>query len=148
MTGKLLPALLLIFFVSACSKLKDLEYLGLENVKMLKLGLVESTMGIDVRFYNPNRYRMQLKDADVMIYINSKFLGHANLDTLVVIPKKDTFSLPLTIKLETVSVVSNVLESFSDSTVLVKLEGNARLGKGGVFFNHQIRYEGMQKVKL
>jgi hypothetical protein len=30
--------------------------------------------------------------------------------------------------------------------VKVKLDGNARVGRGGIFINYPIKYEGMQKL--
>jgi hypothetical protein len=35
----------------------------------------------------------------------------------------------------------------SDS-VRVKLDGKARIGRGGIFINFPIRYEGMQKIRF
>jgi len=50
--------------------------------------------------------------------------------------------------METVSAVSGILQSISDTSVLVKLDGKALVGRSGVFFNYPIKYEGNQKIKL
>jgi hypothetical protein len=135
----------LVLFVTSCAKPKDFDYLGFQNVKVLKWGIKESTVGMDVQFYNPNS-RLQIRRADVDVHINNIYLGRTVMDSLINIPKKDTFIIPMIMTVETVSAVSGVLQSFSDTSVLVKLDGKATVGKSGVFINYPIKYEGNQKM--
>jgi hypothetical protein len=100
---------------------------------------------MDVQFYNPNA-RLQLKRADVTVHINNKYLGRTVMDSLINIPKRDTFFIPMTMTVETVSAVSGMIQSISDTSVLIKLDGKATVGKSGVFFNYPIKYEGNQKM--
>ncbi|HRE51497.1 MAG TPA: LEA type 2 family protein [Flavitalea sp.] len=144
--------ILTILVVSAllagsCTKPKDLEFIDIHNVKMLKWGLAESLVGVNARFYNPNNQRVQLKDADVAIYINSGYMGNSLMDSTITIPKKDTFDLPIVIKVKTATAISQVLESLSDSAVAFKVEGKVKMGKSGVFLTYPVRYEGIQKMK-
>ena len=130
--------------IASCAKPKSFDYLGFDNVKILKWGLHETTVGMDVMFYNPNS-ALQLKKAAVDVHINRKYLGRSVIDSLISIPKNDTFIIPMVMKMETVSAVSGILKSVSDSTVLVKLDGTATIGKSGIFLNYPIKYEGSQK---
>jgi hypothetical protein len=134
-----------VILIVACAKPKDFDYLGLQNVKVLKWGVKETILGLDVQFYNPNS-RLQLKKADVDVHINNKFWGRTVIDSLVNIPKKDTFILPMIMTMETVTALSGVLQSIADTSVLLKLDGKAMVGKSGVFFNYPIKYEGNQKM--
>jgi hypothetical protein len=134
-----------ILLAVSCAKPKDFDYLGFQNVKVLKWGIKETTVGMDVQFYNPNA-RLQLKHADVEVHINNKYLGRTVMDSLIYIPKKDTFIIPMIMTIETVSAVSGMLQSVSDTSVLVKLNGKATVGKSGVFLNYPIKYEGNQKM--
>lgn len=131
--------------ITSCANPKSFDYLGFDNVKVLKWGIKETVVGMDVKFYNPNS-NLQLKKAEVDVEINRKFLGRTVIDSLIHIPKKDTFILPMTMTIETVSAVSGILQSVSDSSVLIKLDGKATVGRGGIFFNYPIKYEGMQKT--
>jgi LEA14-like dessication related protein len=130
---------------TSCAKPKNFDYLGFDNVKVLKWGIKETSVGMEVKFYNPNS-AMQLKKAEVDVQINNKYLGRTVIDSLINIPKKDTFVIPMVMKMETLSVVSGILQSVSDSAVLVKLEGKATVGRSGIFFNYPIKYEGTQKA--
>ena len=136
-----------ILGMSGCAKPKDFDYLGFQNVKVLKWGLQETLVGMDVQFYNPNS-ALQLKRAEVDVSINSKYIGRTVIDSLIQIPKKDTFIIPMTMKMETLNAVSGIIQSISDTSVLVKLDGKATVGRSGVFFNYPIKYEGNKKIKL
>jgi len=132
----------------SCAKPKDLEYVDFRNLKVVKWGFKESTVGMDIEFYNPNKSRLQLKKADVDVYINNTYLGKSTLDTLIRIPARDTFLLPVTMRVQTGGALTNILRIVSDSSVLIRMEGHASFGKGGVFLNYPIKYEGQQKIKL
>ena len=132
----------------SCAKPKDLEYVEFRNLKVKQWGLLESTVGMEIAFFNPNRSRVQLKDAEVDVYINNTFLGKSLLDTLVRIPAKDTFLVPVTMRVGTGSALTNILKLVSDTSVLIRMEGNAKFGKGGVFLNYPIRYEGRQNIRF
>jgi LEA14-like dessication related protein len=139
---------LLVVALFACAKPKDLEYVDFKNLKVLKWGFKESTVGMDILFFNPNKSKLQLKKADVDVYINNTYLGKSTLDSLVRIPARDTFLLPVTMRVETGGALTNILRIVTDSSVMIKMEGNATFGKGGVFLNYPIKYEGSQRIKF
>ena len=139
---------LLGFLVISCAKPKDLEYVDFKNLKVIKWGLAESTVGMDIDFYNPNKSGLQLKKADVDVYINNTYLGKSTLDTLIRIPAKDTFSIPVTMRVQTGGALTNILRIVADSAVLIRMDGNASFGKAGVFINYPIKYEGLKKIKF
>ena len=86
---------------TSCAKPKEFEYLGFDNIKVLKWGLQETTVGLDVKFYNPNS-ELQLRRAEVDIEVNKNYLGRTVIDSTIHIPRKDTFIIPMTMKIGTV----------------------------------------------
>lgn len=132
--------------VLGCTKPKDLEFVDLSNLRMIKWGLTESEIGIDVRLYNPNNQRVQIKEPAAKVYANSSYLGDARLDSIVTVPRRDTFSIPLVLRIQTLSAVSRVLEVLSDTTVDIRVEGNVKMGKGGVFLNYPIQYHQLHRL--
>jgi len=130
----------------SCSKPKGFKYLGFQNAKVVEWGLKESTVGFEVGLYNPNNYRLRIKNASVDVFLNEKLLGHSKLDSLILVPKNDTFFVPLTMKVQTSRAVGGLISSAEDTALVVRLEGNARLGKGGIFFNYPIHYKGTPKL--
>lgn len=143
---RFLIAVAIVGIIASCTKPKDLEFVDIQNLHVVKWGLSESLVGLDVRFYNPNNQTAQLKDAEAKVYVNSTYLGDTRMDSTVSVPRKDTFSVPLLLKVKTAQVISKVVESLSDTTVNIKVDGTVKLGKGGVFLTYPISYDRMQKV--
>lgn len=146
----LLPIILLtcLFGLSFCGKPKEPDYIDFRHLRLAKASLDESVVTFDLRYYNPNNFRMQLKRADVDIYFNDKFLGHSVLDTTIDIPRRDTFLVPVSMNVKLKNAVTNVVQLLLNPDVMVKLSGSARLGKGGIFINVPISYEGKQRIDL
>ena len=137
---------MIVATIASCAKPKDLEFVDIQNIKMVKWGLSESLVGLDVRFYNPNKQRVQLKDAIAKVYVNSSFLGETNMDTTVGVPKNDTFAVPLVIKVQTATALAKMMETAKDSAVTVRVEGTVKMGKGGMFLTYPIKYEKLQSL--
>jgi LEA14-like dessication related protein len=137
---------LIVVGLAACTKPQDLQFIDVQNVRMINLGLTESTVGLDVRFYNPNKQQVKLKDAAVKVYANSTYLGDTHMDSTITIPRRDTFSIPLTMQIPTLTAIGKVMQSLSDSTVDIKVDGTVKMGKAGVFINYPIHYERKQRL--
>ena len=137
---------ILFFGINACTKPQDLKFIDIQNIRMINLGLTESTVGLDVRFYNPNRQQVRLKDASAKVYANSTYLGDTHMDSSVSVPRRDTFSIPLTMKIPTLTAIGKLMQSLSDSTVDIKVEGSVKMGKAGVFISYPLHYERRQKL--
>jgi LEA14-like dessication related protein len=134
--------------IVACGKPKPPEYIDFENVRVQKLGLTESKVGVDVKFYNPNPFNIQLKSADFDVFFNDKFIGHSTLDTLIRIPKLDTFYLPVDMKVNIKDLMKNAVQLLLNPEVAIKVKGGAKVGKGGIFKNFPVDYEGKQRVDV
>lgn len=132
--------------LASCAKPKDLEFVDIQNIKMLKWGLSESEVGVDVRFYNPNKQQVKLKDAIAKVYVNSAFLGNTNMDTTIVVPSRDTFAVPLVMKVQTATALAKLMETANDSAVTVSVDGTVKMGKAGVFLTYPIKYEKLQSL--
>ena len=143
----LLYAPLLVLVLAGCSKPAPPQYVGVDRIGVLSVGLAESIIGMDIRMFNPNNYRLQLKSADMEIFVNNTLLGTTKLDSMIQIPRKDTFSVPVKVHVQTLSGATRLLQSLSDTAVLLKVTGTAKFGKGGVFVNYPLSYEGMQSLR-
>jgi LEA14-like dessication related protein len=149
MRKKLLWAILPLLIV-ACHKPTSFDYLGVKNPKVIKFGLKESTIGAEVEYYNPNNYGFTMKRCEVNVYINNNYFGKSTLDSTIHIPKKDTFDLPVILVVDMTGTAMNVLNIFrqGQDSVLVKMDGTARIGRSGFYINYPIKYEGMQKIRF
>src|SRR5687767_570033 len=90
-----------------CSSPKELEYQDYKNFQLEKLGFTASRVSLDLQYYNPNNFGLQLKRTDLDIFINNVFLGHSASDTLINIPRRDTFLLPIKFDMDMKNVFKN-----------------------------------------
>ena len=143
---RILTGVLIMAILASCAKPKDLEFVDIQNIKVVKWGLSESLIGLDVRFYNPNKQQVKLKDAVARVYVNSAFLGDTNMDSTVTVPRRDTFAVPLVLKVQTATALAKMLETSKDSAVTVRVDGTVKMGKAGVFLTYPIKYEKLQSL--
>lgn len=144
-TSLLLPVLMTLLLVS-CSTPKELEYRDFKNFTINKVGFASSTAKMDMIYYNPNNFGLQLKKTDLDIYINGVFLGHSTQEYQVTIPKKDQFVIPVVLVVDMKNLLKNGLTALLNKQVMLKVTGSVRVGKANLFMNIPVNYEGPQEV--
>ena len=131
----------------SCAKMKDPVFKGIENVKMDGLGVSESFVTLDIRYTNPNKFQGRLKSAEGDAWIDSVFLGHFTVDTLVLIPPNQDFLVPVKLKVDMKQMLRHSLTAFMKEEVLLRITGIARAGKSGVYRNFSLNYTGKQNLQ-
>ena len=139
--------LVTVAFFPGCQSVKDPELKGIEKVGINRLGLKESSLTFDLLFFNPNNYRLKLKEASGDAWLDGNLLGHFTVDTFLHIPSKGDFRLPVRLRMDMSHFIENISAAFMDKQVILKVEGTAKAGKGIVFINYPVRYEGKQKLR-
>ncbi len=139
-------AIVVLFAFSSCKSIKAPEFRGIENVHMSHFGMNESTLQLDLHYYNPNKSKLKLKNAEGDAFIENNLLGHFIIDTLITIPGKDDFRMPVTLQINMKKMLQNSALLLLKDEVTLKVDGKARVGKSGIFINYPIRYEGKQKT--
>ncbi|MEO5650999.1 MAG: LEA type 2 family protein [Ginsengibacter sp.] len=132
----------------SCSSPKALEYKTYHNFSVESLGFNNSTVTLDLEYYNPNNFGMQLKNTDLDIFINGNLLGHSATDTLISIPRKNTFLVPVKFKVDMQNAFKNAWNTLIGKEVLVRLSGKVKVGKGNVFMSFPINYETKQTFSM
>ena len=140
--------LLLIFFMTSCREPKDLVFRDFQNLSIENVGLSSANLKVDLLYYNPNNFGLELKRTDIDIYINNNLLGHSSQDLQVAIPKRDVFTLPLKIDLDMKNLLKNGIISLLDKKVNVRLLGKVKVGKAGVFKIFNVDYQTEQNFSL
>ena len=87
-----------------------------------------------------------MKESEGDAWMDGNLLGHFTVDTLVTIPANDNFNLPVKLKVDMKKIFQNSLTAFLAREVMIRIEGKAKLGKGGMYIRYPIRYEGNQKL--
>ncbi len=145
------PSVLLLFIavmtLFACRQPKDLVYKDIDNFKFHQDGIKQSQISLNLRMYNPNRFSLKLKDANMDVYLNGHMLGKVNITDNVRVPKLDTFLLPVMINVDLKNILPNALQLLINSVVDIKLAGEVRAGKHGFYIHVPVNYEGKQDIK-
>ena len=147
----LTSTLLLAFlaFLASCGNMKDVsqpEFRDISNVKVVNVGLLQTTTGADLVYYNPNDFSIQLSDARGDVYIDNSYLGRFELDQKVQVKKRSEFILPVLFKLDNVGAIKNQRDIYKKKQALVRIEGYALVKKAGFSKEIPIRYERMEDV--
>ncbi|MDZ7899911.1 MAG: LEA type 2 family protein [Arcicella sp.] len=141
-------SLLLSVFVIACSKPIQPTYLGYQNLRFGKVGTKSNVLMSDIKFYNPNKYALNVKQADMDVYFNDRLLGHTSMNEMVSLPPLDTTLIPFTIEASATDLLANAAQIYLNPNVKIRVQGNAKAGRGGVFVNIPINYQGTQRISL
>jgi LEA14-like dessication related protein len=141
-------SLFLIVLILSCSSPKELEYQSFHNFTVQKLGFNNSTVSLDIEYYNPNNFGMQLRNSDLDIFVDGSLLGHSTFDTLIRIPRRDTFTLPVKFDVNMQNIYKNAWSTLTGKEVTVKLTGKIRVGKANVFMSFPVNYETKETFSL
>ena len=151
---KMIPSywLLLLFigcFCIACKKPQPLHYIDFQHFRVSEITKGKSDLSADLVFFNPNPYKLRLKYAEVNFYVNDQYFGRSVLDTLMIIPKADTFAVPVAIReVDLKRVLLNGLGALITNEYNIRLDGKAKIGKAGVYFTFPLHYEGKQRLNI
>lgn len=140
-------AIIFTLLISACNKPMAFEYRDLRNLKLENVSGEKSKVSMNLVYYNPNSFGVNLKNVNCEIFIDTMYVGKLQLDTMMHIDKTSEFSLPASFDVN----INNLLKSSVNllfNEVTIRAKGTTRVGKGGIFVNVPIDYSGKQKLNL
>lgn len=141
--------LIVLICTSSCQAPKELEYRDFKNLSVDKIGFASSMLKVDLIYYNPNNFGLQLKYTDLDIYVDNNYLGHSSQDYQITIPRWSEFTLPLQVQLDMKNLMKNAIPTLLLSKeVMIKITGTVKLGKANVYKTFPVNYEGLQKFSV
>jgi LEA14-like dessication related protein len=133
----------------ACQGAKNVsqpEFRDISNVRVMEIGLLNTTAGANMIYYNPNNFGIQLSSARGDVYIENKYFGSFTLDQEVAVRKRSEFMLPVTIKIDNLNAMKDQGNILKKKEAMVRIEGFAFVRKAGFSKEIPIRYEQMQNI--
>jgi LEA14-like dessication related protein len=140
-------ALMAVFFTS-CKNIKEPDYRGYRDLRISNLGNNAGQLSIILDYFNPNNKAVKLKEAQGDVFIDGQLLGHFTTDSLIKINRLSDFSVPVKISVLMDMLAKQSMKALLNPRVLLKIDGNARVGKGAFFFNVPIKYEKETELKF
>jgi len=140
---------ILSVILSSCgtNNVKEPEYRDIRNIRLITLGPLQSTAGVDLVYYNPNKFGVQLETARGDIYIDSSYFGQFELSGKVQVKKRSEFILPATVKVDMISALKNQRDLYKKKEALVRVQGTAMVSKSGFSKEIPISYEHMENIE-
>jgi len=136
-------------FLASCKSenIKEPEYREIQNVRITDVGLLQTTSGLDLVYYNPNDFGVTLSQARGDVYIDNMYFGRLNISDQVAVRKHQEFIIPVELKIDNISAVKNHSDIFKKKQALIRIEGFATLKKAGFNKEVPIKYEGIQDIE-
>lgn len=122
-----------VFLLLSCHSVKPLEYRKCVHWKLNKLGFSQSTLDLDLVYFNPNRIGLMLDQVELDVFLNGKSLGNTHQRTQIHIPGKQEFTLPVSINLDMKNLLGNAISSMMNEKVKLRTVGKVRVGKAGIY---------------
>lgn len=137
-----------MLILSSCREPKSLEFKEFKNLSVDKLSFAGAGLKVDLVYYNPNNFSLQLNRTDLDIFIDSTFLGHSSQDIQIAIPKRDNFTIPLKVELDVKNLLKNGIASLLNKNVSVRVLGSVKVGKAGIYKSFPVDYTSIQNFSL
>jgi LEA14-like dessication related protein len=137
----------ILFSSCKSGNIKEPEYREIRNIRLVDVGILQTTAGLDLVYYNPNNFGVQLSDARGDVYIDDMYFGRFGIQDKVAVPKHDEFIVPAIIKMDNIGAIKNHRDIWKKKKAVIRIEGFATVRKAG--FNKQvpIKYEGIQDIE-
>lgn len=143
-----LLAIVVVLCFFSCKKPQSFEYRDMKNFKVDSLGFDHSNVSMDIVYFNPNNFGVNLKKIDADVYLEHNYVGKFNLDTLMHITKRSEFAIPCKMQLNMKNIYKNALTTLFASDFLVEVKGSVRAGRGGIFITVPFNYSARQKFSM
>lgn len=134
--------------LSGCREPKDFVFKEIKNVDLEKLQFKHAILKLDLVYYNPNNFGLELKRTDVDIYIDNAYFGKSVQDLQVKIPRRDDFTLPVEVRVDMKNLLINSISTLLKDNVEIRILGKAKVGKAGVFKTFDVDYKTMQQFSI
>lgn len=137
-----------LIFLTACktSNVQEPEFRDIKDVRLVNVGVFNSTAGVDLIYYNPNNFGVELAEARGDVYVDGQYLGRFNLNDNVSIRKKSEFIIPALVSVDNLGLIKNQKDIYKKKEVAIRIDGYARLKKAGFSKEVPVKYEGVQNI--
>jgi LEA14-like dessication related protein len=142
----LLPFLFVVLF-AGCTKIQEPQFRRIDNFHLKNFGLQQAVIAFNVTYFNPNDFGVTVKEAAADVYLDSVYLGKFVQDSTIGVDKNADFSIPLSGAISLKTVLSLNLQELAQREVLLRANGNVKVGKAGIFISKPFTYQGKHRLE-
>lgn len=142
----LVAAALIFASCQSARNVSEPEFRDISDIRLIDVGLLKTTAGANMIYYNPNNFGINLSSARGDVYVENVYFGSFELNQEVRVNKRSEFILPVTLKIDNINALKDQGNILKKKEALVRIEGFAFVRKSGFSKEIPIRYEQMQNV--
>lgn len=149
---KLIILLTICFTLFNCTVNKKPEFIGLENIKVIKSTSKHITLSADALFINPNDIGGELKTDSIKVLINNNEMATISTKKFKV-PSKKEFIVPLETSIPTDSIFNNkslgsLIGSLFNKKIKVQYKGDIIYKTLGLSYTYNVDKTENIKIKF
>ena len=137
-----------ILLLTACAAPKNLEFKGIESLKIEKASFGKYIFIASFAYHNPNNFKLVLNKLDCSIYMNDQFFTKYTIDSNYTIPANANFSLPAKMEVDLSLLLKNSVDILFNKPMKIGIKGSATISKGMFTKTVPIEFETSQKLNL
>ena len=137
-----------ILLFTACAAPKNLEFKGIESLKIEKASFGKNIFIASFAYHNPNNFKLVLNKLDCSIYMNDQFFTKYTIDSNYTIPTNANFSLPAKMEVDLSLLFKNSVDILFNKPMKIGIKGSATISKGMFTKTVPIEFETSQKLNL
>ena len=135
-------AVLIILSSSTCKDaLKTPTYIGTENTKLENIGVQNTAIATNIKYYNPNNFGISIKETELKIFIEGDYMADAEQIMPTDVAKNSNFSFPVIAKFNPLKMLGKAMLFMSKKPIHYKIVGTAKIGKGAFFIKVPVNIE-------
>lgn len=146
-TASIIIVSLALLPLASCNSIKDIEYVGIKETKLQSIGIKKGTVKVILEYYNPNKFGLDIKETQLEVFINDKYIGIAENAEKNKIPKLAKFDFPIYVHFNPLQALG-MAGLLNSKTVNLRVKGTAKAGKGGVFVRVPIEVTEVVNLKM
>ena len=99
---KIIYSLFILLSFSSCIEIQDVEFKGMDGVKMERVENKKLALKLGIKIDNPNFFTIKVKPSVLEVFVNDELIGKAYLDESIKLirKKEDTYFANVRIDLE------------------------------------------------
>ena len=137
-----------ILLFTACAAPKNLEFKGIESLKIEKASFGKNIFIASFAYHNPNNFKLVLNKLDCSIYMNDQFFTKYTIDSNYTIPANANFSLPAKMEVDLSLLLKNSVDILFNKPMKIGIKGSATISKGMFTKTIPINFETNQQLNL
>lgn len=136
-----------LFTSCGMKNIREPEYRETRDIRLVEAGILKTTAGLDLVYYNPNDFGVTLSDARGDVFVDGHWLGKFEVDESVEVKKRSEFVVPALVNVDMIGAIRNHREIWKKKEAHIRIDGRARIRKAGFTKEIPIKYESMENIE-